>query len=106
MAMQSQEYAPHTASTTQSTVHPLCPLSGPEISLTAELIRAQWPLNVDLRFKVVTLEEPAKKSLIPYLDAEHSGRTVPRIDRMAFVSYYLRNTVCTVLAMKRNLLIV
>lgn len=50
-------------------------------------------MNVDLRFKVVTLEEPAKKSLIPYLEAEHGGKPVPRIDRRAFVAYYLRNTV-------------
>lgn len=93
MATQAQEYAPQAISTKQSTVHPLSPLSGPEISFTAELIRAQWPDKVDLRFKVVTLEEPAKKGLIPYLEAEHSGTSLPKIDRRVFVAYYLRNTV-------------
>ena len=77
----------------QSTVHPLCPLSSSEISITAELIKAQWPQQVDLRFKVVTLEEPTKKTLVPYLEAEHSGKSAPGIDRRAFVAYYLRNTV-------------
>jgi primary-amine oxidase len=99
-----QEYAPQAASSKQSAVHPLCPLSRSEISLTAELIRTQWPQGVDIRFKVVTLEEPTKKSLIPYLDAEHGGKSVPKIDRRAFVSYYLRNTVSVIIALQGCLL--
>jgi Copper amine oxidase, N2 domain len=93
MATQAQEYPPEATAAKQSSVHPLSPLSSSEISFTAELIRAQWPPKVDLRFKIVTLEEPAKKSLVPYLEAEHSGKSLPRIERRAFVAYYLRNTV-------------
>ena len=105
MATQSQEYGSQAATIKQSVVHPLCPLTSSEISLCADLIRAQWPLNVDLRFKVVTLEEPSKKSLVPYLEAEHGGKTVPSIDRRAFVAYYLRNTVSETLQIRRRLLI-
>ena len=38
--------------------HPLCPLTAAEISHTADLIKRLWPSNVDLLFKVITLEEP------------------------------------------------
>ena len=73
--------------------HPLCPLTASEITRTADLIHSVWPSNVELRFKVITLLEPAKKSFIPYLEAEHGGRPLTQIARKSFVSYYLRNTV-------------
>ncbi|OCT50369.1 Copper amine oxidase 1 [Cladophialophora carrionii] len=91
MATQPQDFSsPHA--TTYPVAHPLCPLSAAEISTTAELVRSVWPTSVDLRFKVITLDEPAKKSMIPYLDAEHAGGALPSIPRKAFVSYYIRNT--------------
>ena len=105
MATQPQEFASQAAATKQSVVHPLCPLTSSEISLCADLIRAQWPLKVDLRFKVITLEEPSKKSLVPYLEAEHSGKSVPSLDRRAFVAYYLRNTVSITILIRGRLLI-
>jgi len=79
--------------TKQSYAHPLSPLTASEIKNSAELIRGQWPSNIDLRFKVITLQEPAKKSMVPYLDAEHSGNPLPEISRKSFVAYYIRNTV-------------
>jgi len=92
MAAQAQEFVPHTTPAKHTAAHPLCPLSSSEISLCAELIKAEWPEKVDLRFKVVTLEEPTKKTLVPYLEAEHTGKSLPNIERRAFVAYYLRNT--------------
>jgi primary-amine oxidase len=77
----------------QSTAHPLSPLSGAEIKDAAALIRAQWPSNVDLHFKVITLHEPAKAEAIPYIEAEFHGQSLPSIERRAFVNYYLRKTV-------------
>ena len=93
MAATQQVVSPQAHAPKHSAAHPLCPLTAPEISDTAQLIKNLWPSNVDLLFKVITLEEPQKKHFVPYLDAEHAGRPVPRIDRKAFVSYYLRNTV-------------
>ena len=78
---------------TYQVAHPLCPLTASEITRTADLVHSVWPSNIDLRFKVITLLEPAKKSFIPYLEAEHSGRSLPQIPRKAFVAYYIRNTV-------------
>jgi Cu2+-containing amine oxidase len=74
-------------------LHPLCPLSASEITRTADLVRSVWPEHTDLRFKIITLLEPAKKEFIPYLDAEISGKSLPAIERKAFVAYYIRNTV-------------
>ena len=77
----------------QAVAHPLNPLSGEEIRQASAIIKSSWPAHTDLRFKTVTLNEPAKKDFVPYLEAEHSGATLPRLDRKAFVAYYIRNTV-------------
>lgn len=75
--------------------HPLGPLTASEISQSSDLIRAQWPEGTKFQFKVVTLLEPPKAELAPYLQAEKAGRTVKPIDRKSQVVYYLRNTVST-----------
>ena len=97
MATQSYESSstasPEAAQQKHSAAHPLCPLDASEISRTADLIKSLWPTHTDLRFKVITLDEPSKKSFIPYLDAEHSNASLPFIPRKAFVAYYIRNTV-------------
>ncbi|KAL2127438.1 hypothetical protein VTI74DRAFT_10742 [Chaetomium olivicolor] len=72
--------------------HPLGPLTAKEIARTADLVRGCWPENVDCHFKVVTLLEPAKVDLVPYLAAERAGRDPGTIDRRAFVVYYFRGT--------------
>lgn len=77
----------------QTATHPLCPITTSEIRRSAELLRRQWPSKTEIHFKAITLEEPAKAQLVPYLEAEHKGSRIPQIDRRAFVSYYIRNTV-------------
>ncbi|KAH7118977.1 copper amine oxidase [Dendryphion nanum] len=79
-----------TAKTTSA--HPLSPLSASELSSAAAIIKASWPAHTDLYFKVVTLEEPPKAEVLPYLDAEHNNRPLPVVSRKAFVNYYIRNT--------------
>lgn len=73
--------------------HPLSPLTASEITTSAELIKGLYPTQTRIDFKAITLEEPEKAQLVPYLDAEHNGRSLPRISRKAFVNYYIRNTV-------------
>ncbi len=73
--------------------HPLGPLTAQEISQSAGLVRGSWPDTVDCHFKVVTLLEPPKLELAPYLAAERVGQTPTSIDRRAFVVYYFRGTV-------------
>jgi len=77
----------------QSVTHPLAPLSAQEIQAASSLIYNQWPENTDLQFKVITLNEPAKAEMVPYLEAEFQGQRLPSIDRRVMVAYYIRKTV-------------
>lgn len=77
----------------QSSLHPFAPLTGDEIKNTAALIRKQWPADTKLHFKQLTLAEPPKAEVVPYIEAECKSTTLPTIDRKAFVTYYIRNTV-------------
>lgn len=92
-----ESYTPQPVSATNTVAHPLCPLTASEISTSAEIIRTLWPAKTDIRFKVITLEEPTKKNLVPYLEAEHSGKSLPQIQRKAFIAYYIRNTVSLIM---------
>lgn len=92
MSLQQSESLPvRTSKTTVS--HPLAPLSAQEIHTASSLIRTQWPEKTDLQFKVLTLEEPAKAEMVPYLEAEFKGQSLPSIDRRVMVAYYIRKTV-------------
>lgn len=77
-------------------VHPLAPLSEKELRDAAAIIRASWPAHTKLHFKVVTLQEPPKAEVVPYLEAEHNGRPLPLVSRRAFINYYIRNTVSSI----------
>lgn len=94
MSTDQMSSSPMTAPVKQTAAHPLCPITAAEIEHSAQLIRNLYPANTEFSFKAITLEEPEKAQLVPYLDAEHSGGTLPHIDRKFFVCYYLRNTVC------------
>ncbi|KAK0712976.1 copper amine oxidase [Lasiosphaeria miniovina] len=69
--------------------HPLGPVTPGEITQSAALIRACWPEGSVCQFRAITLYEPAKAELIPYLAAERAGESVPAIDRRVFVVYYV-----------------
>ena len=73
-------------------VHPYAPLSANEITYASTLLSAQWPEDTDIHYKTVTLAEPPKRDVVPYIEAEARNATLPTIDRKAFVSYYLRKT--------------
>lgn len=73
--------------------HPLNPITESEIRRAVNILRSKYPEGTKLHFKAVTLEEPEKALMMPYLQAEHNGGDLPRIDRKIFVNYYLRNTV-------------
>ena len=93
MSTDQISYAPVAAQGKQTPAHPLCPITAAEIKQSARLIKNLFPAKTEFIFKTITLEEPEKAQLVPYLDAEHSQGTLPQIDRKTFVCYYLRNTV-------------
>ncbi|KAL8676352.1 MAG: hypothetical protein Q9186_007127 [Xanthomendoza sp. 1 TL-2023] len=72
--------------------HPLSPLTATEITKAVQLVQKLYPASTSLQYKAVTLEEPKKAELVPYLHAEHNGGRKPNIERRAFVAYYIRNT--------------
>ncbi|TVY45086.1 Copper amine oxidase [Lachnellula subtilissima] len=73
---------------TTEEVHPLDPLSPSEISSVAEVLRATFPAN-QVIFRVITLAEPPKALLVPYLSAERANLPRPVVPRKAFCQYYL-----------------
>lgn len=79
--------------TKQSATHPLAPIDATEIKQAVSYVRSQWPADTDLHFKCITLQEPAKKEVVPYLEAEVSRVALPQIDRRVLVTYYIRKTV-------------
>ena len=97
MSTEQMPTAPMAEVTKKMAAHPLCPITSSEIKRSAELIKSCWPPKTNFHFKAITLEEPAKAELVPYLEAEHKGARLPRIDRRTFVSYYIRNTVREIL---------
>lgn len=73
--------------------HCIAPLTGDEISHASGLVKALYPSNTSLQFKVVTLQEPPKAEVLRYLEAEHSKGPLPAIERKAWINYYIKNTV-------------
>lgn len=73
--------------------HPLSPLTSSEISNVSTLVQSLYPRSTKLQYKSITLQEPEKAHLVPFLDAEHNGLKKSTIERRAFVAYYIRNTV-------------
>ena len=93
MSTEQVSYTPSAVPTKQVATHPLSPLTASEITHSAQLIRDLYPSTANFQFKIITLEEPEKAQLVPYLDAEHYGDSLPLLDRKALVCYYIRNTV-------------
>lgn len=95
MSTEQAPSGPMEEAAIKTSAHPLCPLTASEIRHSASLIRDLYPAKTEFNFKAITLQEPEKAHIVPFLDAEHSGARLPEIDRKAFVCYYLRNTVST-----------
>ncbi|TVY33067.1 Copper amine oxidase [Lachnellula subtilissima] len=72
--------------------HPLGPLTASEITNSSQLIKSLWPTQTNIQFKSITLQEPSKAELVPFLAAERTAQATPTIDRRSFVVYYIRNT--------------
>ncbi|KAF4636665.1 hypothetical protein G7Y89_g1425 [Cudoniella acicularis] len=69
-------------------LHPLDPLSPQEISIAAEIPKDAFPQNQTL-FWAITLAEPPKALLVPYLQAEKASVPREAPPRISFIQYYL-----------------
>ncbi|KAH0843332.1 Copper amine oxidase 1 [Fonsecaea pedrosoi] len=74
------------------TLHPLDPIMAEEITETAQLIRSKYAEGA-VHFKAISLLNPIKKTLLPYLAAERAGKTkLPEIPRRTQVVWFLRGS--------------
>ncbi len=73
-----------------SVPHPLDPLSATEFERARQSILMARGSDVVIKFRAIFLEEPPKKELIAFLEAENAGEIssqTSRPDRLAMVHY-------------------
>lgn len=71
-------------------MHPFDPLSPDEISRAAAIVRPHFG-SQEPNFRVITLQEPPKNEMIPFLDSEHAGRATDHVPmRCARVEVVIR----------------
>lgn len=75
----------------ESYLHPLDPATAEEIEKATALVK-QLFFGIPLHFKAAGLDEPPKRDLSAYLDAEHEGRPLPPLPRRVFVMWYIHRT--------------
>ncbi|OQD64631.1 hypothetical protein PENPOL_c007G05499 [Penicillium polonicum] len=56
--------------------HPFDPITAAEIQLVVQILQKNFP-NVPLRYKRVDIQEPIKKEVIPYIEAERLSKPLP-----------------------------
>lgn len=71
--------------------HPLDPLTGDEIIQTSSVLKAKFP-EKSLHFKIITITEPPKAKLRPFLKAERNGDIKSNLPRIASSLFYERGT--------------
>jgi len=57
-------------------LHPFDPLTPSEIQLAVKVLEAAFP-GEKLRYKRIDVQEPLKKDVIPYIEAERLGQPLP-----------------------------
>ncbi len=73
-------------------VHPFDPISPLEIQSAVSLLTKSFP-NVKLRFKLIDINEPVKKDVIPYIEAERLGKPLPAPPARIVQALYHSKTV-------------
>lgn len=58
------------------THHPFDPITPDEIKLAVHILEATFP-GVPLRYKRIDINEPIKKDVLPYVEAERLRRPLP-----------------------------
>ncbi|EEP82637.1 conserved hypothetical protein [Uncinocarpus reesii 1704] len=71
--------------------HPFDPLSPEEIALVVQAVKHAYA-EKNVIFRVVTLAEPRKVDMIPFLEAEHASKSAIPPCRTAMVQFYLENS--------------
>lgn len=59
-----------------ASLHPFDPITPAEIRLAVKVLEGAFP-NVPLRYKRIDVNEPIKRDVIPYIEAERLGTPLP-----------------------------
>ncbi|KAF7118094.1 hypothetical protein CNMCM5793_007480 [Aspergillus hiratsukae] len=78
-----------STSATSVNLHPFDPITPEEIQLAVSILEAAFP-GVPLRYKRIDLQEPIKKDVIAYLEAERLRKPLPRKPSRLLFSYFHR----------------
>jgi primary-amine oxidase len=57
-------------------LHPFDPITPGEIQLAVKILEAAFP-GVPLRYKKIDVNEPLKREVVPYIEAERLGKPLP-----------------------------
>lgn len=57
-------------------LHPFDPITPGEIQLAVKILEAAFP-GVSLRYKKIDVNEPLKREVVPYIEAERLGKPLP-----------------------------
>jgi primary-amine oxidase len=84
--------APGSSSGSEAHSHPLSPLSEHEFRNARDIINGLYGAESTLFFRAISLNEPRKAELIPYLEAEHAGAALAELSerrppREALIEY-------------------
>ncbi|GMG20231.1 unnamed protein product [Ambrosiozyma monospora] len=74
-------------------LHPFDPISDAELRLTSKLIKDNTTGPFKPHFVQIDRDDPPKKEMIKYLQAEKKGLPLPRIPRVTHAFYYLDTTL-------------
>ena len=69
--------------------HPFDPITPAEIQLAVRILQASFP-DAPLRFKRIDVQEPIKKDVVPYIEAERLGQPLPRKPARILMAYFTR----------------
>lgn len=72
--------------------HPFDPISPEEIKLAVRILETTFP-GVPLRYKRIDINEPVKKDVLPYIEAERLRRPLPsRPARLIYTLFHRLDT--------------
>ena len=57
-------------------LHPFDPITPGEIQLAVKILEAAFP-GVNLRYKRIDVQDPIKRDVVPYIEAERLGKSLP-----------------------------
>lgn len=69
--------------------HPFDPLTAQEIRLGLRILQSAFA-GVQLRINRIDLQEPIKKDVIPYIEAQRLGKPLPKKPARLIYSYFYR----------------